>query len=711
MVADLTISQEVNMIPNTGTMPIPQEGDPQSVKAYVTWWLDNIKNTERYRSKRFKRMDECSRFARGEMWEGQKDECDQYTVNLIQSEIQASVAALYAKDPTFVAKRKPRLDFKIWDENPKTFEEAMMAATQLGDPAAVALIADVQEGKIKRMKIDRIARTLEIVMGQQILQQKPGFKQEMKQLIRRVETHGVGFLKLDFQRLGELRPEEQTRVADFASRMAGLEAATVAEEGEEGYGDSDRKVEERRIAAQTLMEQPVVITQEGLVCHFPRTAALIIDRACSQIRGFVGARWVAEKFLLPACTIKLIYGVDVRGKASPYAHGRVDNNTGWDIVRKSDNNNQSYDDLFCVYEVYNKDTGSVMTLCEGFDGYLRKPAAPRLILERFFPYYSLSFNEIEDASDIYPPSTVELLKDAQREINRSQEALRQHRIANKPHYAAMSGSLSSEELKSLEAAPAHAIVLLNSGSSGALDVNSLFQQIKKHPIDPAAYDISGPLDHIRRITRRSDAMIGGRSNASATADSIAADSRQAEDKSKSDDIDEFLTEFARDAGVALMMNMSKDQVVRIAGPGAMWPEMNPADLIQDISLEIQAGSSGRPNLALEVSTFQRLFPILVQTPGINPTWLAKEAIKKSDATVDLTEAYLEGIPSIQAMNAMAMKMATPQTGTGNPETEPTAQGAQGLDKNPRPAPADNALTVSQGMNEIPETATENSILQ
>ena len=145
MVADAVITSETQA-PYSGEqslMPTVDENSPESVRTYIRWWIDCIKNTERFRSKRFERMARCSKFVRGEMWEGQLEDEDRYTVNIIQSEVQASVATLYAKDPTFVAKRKQRLDFKLWDENPKTFQEAQMAALELGDPAAMALIQDV----------------------------------------------------------------------------------------------------------------------------------------------------------------------------------------------------------------------------------------------------------------------------------------------------------------------------------------------------------------------------------------------------------------------------------------------------------------------------------------------------------------------------------------------------------------------------------------
>ena len=196
----------------------------ENAKAYINWWTDRILSARQFHKDAFTRMMEDSRFVRGLQWDGQQSENDpRYVVNIAQSEVAASVATLYAKNPTFTVKRKPRMDFAIWDENPKSYEEAQMAiadATQQAalappdimtgptglpmqvpvqpqlPPDAVALIKDVHEGQMRRQINDRIARTLELLFDQQLMQQQPNFKREMKQLVRRVETVGVGYLKL-----------------------------------------------------------------------------------------------------------------------------------------------------------------------------------------------------------------------------------------------------------------------------------------------------------------------------------------------------------------------------------------------------------------------------------------------------------------------------------------------------------------------------------
>ena len=180
-------------------------GETSSPREFISWWTDRILSARKLRGKSFKRMRANSLFARGVQWENQGDDAangkrdDRYIVNIVQSEIAASVATLYAKNPTFTVKRKPRMDFRIWDEDPKAYEEAqraVMEATQIAaqmppiaipgpeglpvpmaaqpqiPPDAMALIADVNEGMARRKMLDRVGKTLELLFAQQLLQQQ-----------------------------------------------------------------------------------------------------------------------------------------------------------------------------------------------------------------------------------------------------------------------------------------------------------------------------------------------------------------------------------------------------------------------------------------------------------------------------------------------------------------------------------------------------------
>jgi hypothetical protein len=119
-----------------------------------------------------------------------------------------------------------------------------------------------------------------------------------------------------------------------------------------------------------------------------------------------------------------------------------------------------------------------------------------------------------------------------------------------------------------------------------------------------------------------------------------------------DELDSFMTDLARASGAILFQHMSAEQVKKIAGPGAVWPELTAQEIADEVMLEIEAGSTGKPNQAAELRNLERVLPYIIQIPGINPAWLAKEVLKRMDDKLDIDAALAEGIKSIVAQNGM-----------------------------------------------------------
>jgi hypothetical protein len=105
--------------------------------------------------------------------------------------------------------------------------------------------------------------------------------------------------------------------------------------------------------------------------------------------------------------------------------------------------------------------------------------------------------------------------------------------------------------------------------------------------------------------------------------------------------------------------------------------------MEEVFLEIEAGSTGKPNRAAELANIERIMPFLLQIPGIDPKWLAKELLKRLDDKLDLSSAFAEKIPSVVAMNQQQ------RPGTGDPALQGSPGG--GADNAPRQLPSGGGL--------------------
>ena len=243
------------------------------------------------------------------------------------------------------------------------------------------------------------------------------------------------------------------------------------------------------------------------------------------------------------------------------------------------------------------------------------------------------------------------------------------------------GQLDESDITKLETRPDNAVVQLNALPPGG-KIEDVLQTVRHPAIDPAVYETDHVFSDVLRVVGSQEANLGGTSNSTATESSIAESSRMSSLQSNMDDMDDFLTEVMRAAGQAALCEIGADEVKKIVGPGAAWPTLSAQEVAEEIFLEIQAGSSGRPNKSVEVQNITQAMPFLLQLPGMNPEWVAKQLLTRLDDRLDLTDAFLAGQPSIQALNALAAKPLgqAPQgasTPGGEGAQDPNAQGGNG----------------------------------
>lgn len=639
----------------------------------VSKWTGIVQGAKKKHDDAFKRMKEDLKFLSGKQWSDDANE-SRYQANIVQRHIAQRVAALYAKNPVIKCKRRDTLDFTQWQgtmNEANALQQQVMMAAQGGmppDPNTMSTIQDIMQGMQKRQLMDRLAQTMEIVAKYTLDEQLPPFKMSMKQLARRVCSTGVGYAKIGVQRFMQKRPEDVEKITDITQRL--LEIARLSEQfasDSHTMGMLSAESEQLRLEMQAVQSNQDIVAREGIVIDFPKSTSIIVDPRCTYLRGFLGAKWVAHEFIMSVDDVQEIYGVELKnGKYTAY------NNPENIRLRMEENQNgdQKPVDQVCVWEIYSKTDGLVYVIAEGHNDFLKEPAEPIVKIERFWPFFVLAFNEIESENDLYPLSDVRLLRPMQLEYNRLREGLREHRFANRPLTAVPEGVLDPEDKLKLEARPSNGVVTLK-GLQPGQRVQDILQPVGGPPIESTLYDTNPVFEDVLRVVGSQEANLGGTGGATATESSIAESSRMSALASNVDDLDDFLNELARAMGQVLLLQLSADTVKKIAGPGAVWPELSPQEIADELFLEVQSGSSGRPNKAAEIANIEKIVPMLIQIPGVSPEWLARELIRRMDDKLDVTDALTGGLQSIVAMNGQK------QLGTGDPATDPNMQGAKG----------------------------------
>lgn len=705
---DLVYAEGQDSVPPTNPDPKPGERKPDRQERDVVAELtDRIKADYAHHKPAFEKMREDMAYAR--TGAGKKYSDKKYVANITGRHVNQKVAALYAKNPKATAERRPRLDFVLWDENEDTLLQALLLVQQgMGggvDPAtqmpvaamdpmfsqAFALVQDYQRGMQFRQQVERFGTTLELLFAYFTDEQSPvDFKTSMKQLVRRSLTTGVGYCVLGFQR--EFREDAHIadRIADFRSQIEHLRV--MVEESQDAEDpEAETKQRKAELQMKALQEQKYVLSREGLVFEFPSATRVIPDKKTRNLVGFVGARWLTIEYLYTPHEVKKFFRVDLdRDQYKP----RREDGTSEDPhqLAFSFDGKPEAEDLVCVWQHFDREAGVVYYLADGYGAFLREPAAPDIYVEDFWPVFALTFNEVEDEENLYPPSDVRLMRSMQDDYNDARQGRREHRKAARPRFWSRSGALDDESKQRVQQSQPFDVSEI-AMAEGKFEDN--FGTLPVPGVDPNLYETDTLFTDVQISVGAQEAQFGAVAKATATESSIAEGSRIASVDSNVEDLDAFLTRIARASGQILANEMSQESVVEIVGPGAEWPELTLDQIAREVSLKIEAGSSGKPNQAQEIRNWKEMLPFLIQMPNIAPTWLAKESLRRLDDRMDLTEALTENMPAIVAQNRMA------QPAIGDPMSDPAQQGDAGADNGPQAPGGPTGSDAPMGNNQQP----------
>lgn len=650
-------------------------------KALVKEWTDRVKSGKAFFKNDFKQMDDDMKFASGEQWDGGNG--GRYVANIVQRHLNQRVASLYAKDPRIVAKRRRTMDFTLWDESMETVNgllTSLQGAAQVGqqaDPNSLQLINDIMQGMNKHKLMDKIAKTMEILAEYTLSEQQPGFKVRMKQLVRRTSTVGVGYVKVDFARALQKRPDDVEKVTDITSQIAVLEREAYNLQGPE-KDQNDSELAALKVQLAALNQNQEMVVNEGVVFDFPKSKNIIVDPRCSELIGFVGAKWIAQEFILSVNDVKEVYHVDLKkGQYTNYTAADEKIRSEMLPERGLDGKFKTTPGRVRVWEIYSKDDKMLYVVAEGYCDFLREPGEPNVKLKRFWPIFPLAFNVREDDDKIYPQSDVFLIRDMQKEYNRQRQGLKEHRVANRPKTLVGAGQLDEEDIVGLRNHPANAVIVLRALQPGQ-KAEDVLQAYKGSPIDSALYDTSQAFDDIQRVAGAQEADLGGTNGDSATESKISESNRMTSIASNIDDLEDMLNDLAGSMGEIFFKEISSETAKKIAGPGAAWPELTAQEISDQLILKIEAGSSGRPNKAAELDNITKLAPLIMQIPGISPKWLFEQLVMRMDDRLDPTDALQSGLQSIVSMNAQK------QIAQGDSQNNPQQQGNKGANNAPMP---------------------------
>ena len=556
--------------PERGERGSASEIVPPNEKAIVDAWGKRIK--ARLKCKDFedfhKSIPKWRLYAGGRQYTDEADVEKQKLVraNLIYATMINALPQIYAKNP-----------------------EIDVAPTESVDP-------------IRYEAIKKFCSTLGIVLNNQFAPSQANLKSKAKMNVMAAQTTAWGVLKAIYQKDIEKDPIIQNRINDVQDNIKHIETLIKAI-------DDPLEVEEQKAQQEELKQQLIsleakveVVRAEGLLIDRVLSENLVMAGNVKETGAYLDAEWQAERIYNSKDWSKDMFGFAPE-KATSYTKASGS-------YTEAKNTSDKEEEELCFWEIWHKKTNTVYTICEGYSGYMREPYSPEKLGERWYPYFILILNPLD--GKVIPLCDVELLIELQDEYNETRTNLKDHRRWSIPHWIGLKGSVKPADAKAIRDAEPFEVVLIEGEPGRALrDYLEVFQN---PPIVPQVYDtqpirvdwelVSGQPDSARGVVAKAKTL----GEAEYLQQGMAT--RMSE---RMDSNEDMMQQMAQYCAEILLQELTEQQVLRIAGPGAVWPQMTKEETFDMVQIKIRAGSSGRPDKRMEQEVWMKFLPLLADT--------------------------------------------------------------------------------------------------
>ncbi|TMN18477.1 hypothetical protein [Pseudoxanthomonas sp. X-1] len=739
-------------VDQTPALP-PAQPDPMKMQAReeadVKRWLDRYEAVGTFDEEARKQYAKDRRYARG-------DSGFEVDANLIGTNIDILEAHLYARDPDFDvvpgrAMRPPdaialrdALDDQL-QGSPEAIQAGAQAAAQavaMGAPPDQAMIAgqaaqqayiqqqisqqltDMRKAYMRRQRdIKAFAESLEIV-GERMWEDAQ-LKRRGRPLVRSGLTVGLGVIKASWQERTAPSPETQKQINDLQENLARARAlqqqlidgspglVTRAWDFAKGvFGDDqEATVVELERQLQAIRSQADPVVARGFVVDNVQPENFRVALGFT-IANHLDAPWCGDHFYLDFDAALAAFGprlaqFDNEGRAERVLGQATSYTPRKPVMVQTDSGSLTTPEateadafekgstaktpkFVRVIEIWDATSSTVLTAIEGLRFWAKDPWTP-VSTTRFYPYFVFTTSEVDGQR--HPQSLVTRTMKLVDEYNRIGSAEAEHRRRIRPKMMFAAGQLAEPTVTKLAKGVTQEMVAVEV-TNPQTPLANLFYPVPYAQIDPALYDRQRIINEIERIWGVQEALAGAVTQGkTATEADIQQQGFQARTGARRDQLESMLSDLARYTCEVCWAYLTVEDVQAIVGPNAFWPPYTkPGDLGQFVTVSIRAGSSGKPNTALERQAWSTLLPMLQQ--GIAQIGQLRQASPASIA--DSLEQLLR-ITAERSGERFDIDQLIPQG-----DSDPSAPPAMGMQPSPIPGvPSAQAAVPAQPMAQNP----------
>jgi hypothetical protein len=486
-----------------------------------------------------------------------------------------------------------------------------------------------------------------------------------EQACRQAMTTSIAYMKVVYQRDYQRDPAILNRINDTQDNIARLQQLIVATGGDQATNDPQNAehlvmLESLRANLAALESEPEVQIAHGVVYDRVASDDLVIDGRVRELVNYLQAGWIAQQIWISPEDAQGKYQLSREELRKCQMFKRHDDDDGTHYAKQEgvaalNEKGELCDGYIRVLEIWCHDDMTVYTTIDGLSRWALAPYQPQRQPQQWYPYAALIFNPVDGRR--WPLSDIELMQKLVSEYNESRDLEALHKKRAVPAVVGYKGNFSETDARKLSNPDFHEMVLISEPDQPNVPIDSLLAAVPYPPFDPRIYDVSNiraDMDMVSGVPEyQRSSMIKPKT---ATEAEFMQQGMASRSLKRQDTVEEFHTQLARMTLEIQLQEMHAQDVLSIVGEGAQWPDTVTKDEVYNlVSIEVRAGSSGRPNRQKELETWTKMMPIVNQailqiaqalmqgTPQLAKAQveLLKEMFRRIDERVDV-EKFLPG---------------------------------------------------------------------
>jgi hypothetical protein len=535
---------------------------------------------------------------------GESDLSWAVTTNLIGAFIDILVAILYARNP-----------------------DVSVVKAQQVDPSGTA-------------PNDAFALTLQIIISQLWLRGR--LKKAARKAVRGTLSTAEGWLKCNLRSEKVPQPQTEAALNDARETFEKLQGQMKLLEDPQGMDPDEIQAaldEKQRIIEELEDKLELAVNKLFAIDYIP-CERMQVSTDVNSIEDHLDARWnsneeyvdceealsrfpkLNKELLLSA---KKYYQVEpkemsTREMDNALPQGAITAETAQAYITNPSSPEQPA--FLKVIEQWCRDDKHIRTAIEGVRCWAVDPYVPPYPTSRFYPYFYLSFYEVDGKR--HPQSLSWRLYKLQDEYSATRSNFRVTRERSVPGVFFNATMLDEAEAKKVAESKHQAYTPLRPVDP-SVPLQNIFAEKPVATVDMRVFDVTMILNDMERVSGVQEALssaINGPGNPrTATEANIQQAGTNARTSTDRDALEEVLTDLARYTAEQALQCITQQEAQRFAGPKAFWPGpsapgakdgMSIDDLFTLVEISIEAGTTGKPRAQGDQQAWATLLPLLQQ---------------------------------------------------------------------------------------------------